>query len=700
MLLFKPAIALMNRLKYLEKFGIIFLVFLIPLAFFITNYIVQINGDLQNSKKEMAGLEYITGLRGMVQHIQQHRGMSNVYLGGKNDAKEKVLDLRESIKKDVETIDQLDHRDGALLQATEKWQAIKQEWMSLEKEGLQISVKESTEKHIVLIDRILRFHSYIADTSGLIFERDPQLYYLVDTLSNKLPWATEYMGQGRALGTGILSKKQISEDERGSLLFLQSAMVRSIVDFKSNMEYVFRVDHYKQELGAEINHANQSAEAVVQSISDHILNVSNISADSEEYYNSSTQAIDKQYTVLTKVTDVFQRSLQERIQALTVERNVTMLIVSVLVALIVYFFIGFFLAVKRSIFTIEQVTQSIAHGDLTQRIRLVTRDETKAIAVAVNEMADFFSNLIRMNKELADSVAASSEELLASSEQVASTANQISESMKEVAFGTNRQLHGTEETAHTLQEISMGIQRVAENSSAVSESSIETVNEAEKGNRSLQKALFQMETIDHSVQDSTQKIHLLGERSKDIGLIVEVISGISAQTNLLALNAAIESARAGEHGRGFAVVADEVRKLAVQSDQSARKIIKLIEEIKNDTEYSIEAMESVAREVREGVQIVHEAGEAFNRIFQAAKDVDEQTQDVSATSEQMSASSQQVVATVQEVTAIAKESAEKTMLVTRSTEEQLHSMNEMSATASDLSRKAQELQDFVNRFTV
>src|SRR5205814_6077646 len=113
-----------------------------------------------------------------------------------------------------------------------------------------------------------------------------------------------------------------------------------------------------------------------------------------------------------------------------------------------------------------------------------------------------------------------------------------------------------------------------------------------------------MESIRAAVADAADKMRELGESSKRIGNIVEVIRQISEQTSMLALNASIEAAHAGEQGRGFAVVADEVSSLARRVGQSAKDIEDLIATIKDQTAEAVTSMQSGTREVEEGTRLV------------------------------------------------------------------------------------------------
>ncbi|WP_412676334.1 methyl-accepting chemotaxis protein [Bacillus badius] len=306
--------------------------------------------------------------------------------------------------------------------------------------------------------------------------------------------------------------------------------------------------------------------------------------------------------------------------------------------------------------------------------------------------------LISSVSQNAEQVAAASEELSVSAEQTSQATNQISSTMLQVADGTEKQVRSMQETSRIVSEMSAGVEEVSASSQNVSAAAELSLDKAGEGKGSVQTAVNQMNLINETVNTLGTVIVELGERSKQIGHITDVITGISGQTNLLALNAAIEAARAGEHGSGFAVVADEVRKLAEQSSNSAQEIAALVTWIQSETSKAVSEMEKAKKEVREGITAVETAGGSFEHIYQSVGDVAIQTERVTATIEQVAAGVQTIVRSVDSITEVTEMNAAGTQEVSAATEEQLASMEEISHSAASLSYMAEELQNHVKKF--
>lgn len=339
-------------------------------------------------------------------------------------------------------------------------------------------------------------------------------------------------------------------------------------------------------------------------------------------------------------------------------------------------------------------------GDLTKELQVKTQDELGELGASFNRMLAHLREMIFQVRSNAELVAASSEELRASVGQTSKATEQIAVTIQEVALGTQKQVQSVEKSSIVINQLSASFQEIASSAQNATATALQAAQMASAGNQDMQTAVDQVGTVNHTMNHLTEVVKGLGNRSQEIGQIVEVITSIAAQTNLLALNAAIEAARAGEHGRGFSVVADEVRKLAEQSSQSAQQIANLVATIQSETSTAIQTMETGKKEVTEGIEIVKAAGQIFAEIQQTIQEVANQVEGVSIASNQMKEGTVEVVGAIDQIAGATSIAADGTQEVSAATEEQLASMEEISASAAAMAKMAEKLQILIGRFKV
>jgi methyl-accepting chemotaxis protein len=241
---------------------------------------------------------------------------------------------------------------------------------------------------------------------------------------------------------------------------------------------------------------------------------------------------------------------------------------------------------------------------------------------------------------------------------VATSAGTVHSTSAELVDGASHQAAAVVEITATTEELARTAGQIATNAVAQADLADRARDAGNAGARALERAVESVGALRQGIEVIADRADVLGERSREIYRVLDLITEIAQETHILALNAAIEASAAGEHGARFGVVAEEVRRLAERSRESVDSVRKLLDEFSGGIRSVVVATEEGSKAADQVLELSRSTQSAIDQLRTALDDTARTASDISLATDEQRTASDQVVLTLRQVAELVQRTAD------------------------------------------
>ncbi|MCH3964973.1 MAG: methyl-accepting chemotaxis protein [Clostridium sp.] len=412
--------------------------------------------------------------------------------------------------------------------------------------------------------------------------------------------------------------------------------------------------------------------------------------------DSSSEKVDNVSSASTKVTvpglivvkmdnDVLLRDFRKQIIKLILISSI-ILILSIIIA----FFIS--LSITKPLKQIQFHLKLMSKGDLTNKVKINSKDEMLDLAENINTTNSTLKNIISKIRSSAKDVDDYSNKLNISIREVNLVSDEITNSLQDVNETSIVQNNNLSQAYEKLNNFSEDLDTIGDKILSIEKNTVEIKGNIDTGKEAVNGVSTSLNEVSDSFKDLEDTIKALSDKVTNIHSISNTISEVAKQINLLSLNASIEASRANESGGGFKVVASEVKKLSIETIESSGIINNLIQDIYSNTKLVTSTTLTSIDKFNQQNKSISNTLAMFERIVDQINSIVPQIKEISQITKSFVSMKDGIIENVKYTTFAQNE-------LSSAIEDVSKSMEEQSATISDLSDLSQNLHKVSNDVT-